>query len=127
MQGSNSPSKKALPSHSRGPHPSTYPVADKVHCAACLVAFGIEPHVPQHDQDVHGRIPPAVPRRTAPPPVVQLEGKRLGASTFGSNPRALATSSADAPIRSRNTCQRIGASESTSHWMTGVCVLELTA
>jgi hypothetical protein len=65
--------------------------------AARLVARGIETHVPQQQQDVHGGVPPAVPRRAAPPPVAPLKGEQpraraLEASALRSpnNPRSLA-------------------------------------
>ena len=64
-------------------------VADEAHRAARLVARGIETHVPQQHQDVHGGVPPAVPRRAAPPPVGPLEGEQPRARALGGDPRAL--------------------------------------
>jgi hypothetical protein len=70
----------ALPGHA---------VADEAYRAACLVAGGIETEVPQQHQDVHGRVPPAVPRRAAPPAVASLEGEQPRAPALGGDPRAL--------------------------------------
>ena len=64
-------------------------VADEAHRAARLVARGIETHVPQQHQDVHRGVPPAVPRRAAPPPVGPLEGEQPRARALGGDPRAL--------------------------------------
>ena len=52
-----------------------HPVADEIHRAACLIARRIETHVPQQHQDVHGGVPPTVPRRAAPPAIGPLKGE----------------------------------------------------
>ena len=64
-------------------------VTDEAHRAPCLVARGIETHLPQQHQDVHGGVPPAVPRRAAPPPVGPLEGEQPRTRALGGDPRAL--------------------------------------
>jgi hypothetical protein len=64
-------------------------VADEAHRAACLVARGIETEVPQQHQDMHGEVPPPVPRCTAPRPVGVLEGEQPRARALGGNPCAL--------------------------------------
>ena len=66
-----------------------HPVADEAHRAARLLARGIETHLPQQHQGVHGGVPPAVPRRAAPPPVGPLEGEQPRARALGGDPRAL--------------------------------------
>lgn len=58
-------------------------VADKAHRITCLVARGIEAHVPQQHQHVHRGVPPAVPCRAAPPSVGPLEGEQLRARALG--------------------------------------------
>ena len=64
-------------------------VADKAHRASCLVAGGIETHLPQERQDVHRGVPPAFPRRAAPPPVRRLEGEQPRARALGRDPCTL--------------------------------------
>jgi hypothetical protein len=95
-----------------------YAVAHQISRVAGLVARGIETHVSQHHQDMHGGIPPAGPRATAPPPVDRLEGEQRRAGAFGADSRTAETASAEAPIRSCITCQRIEGSESSSQLMT---------
>lgn len=66
------------------------------------------------------------PRFHAAPPHLPSAAWRASslapAPSVATRPRSAATSSADKPIRSRITCQRIEGSESSSHCMTGVCV-----
>jgi hypothetical protein len=62
--------RRTLPGHA---------VTGETHRAARLVARGIETHVPQQRQDVHGRVPAAVPRRAAPVTVQSLLRKQLAA------------------------------------------------
>ena len=64
-------------------------VTDEAHRATCLVAGRIETQVPQQHQDVHGGVPPTVPRRAAPPPVGPLEGEQPRAHALGGDPGAL--------------------------------------
>ena len=73
----------------RGPALPGHAVADEAHRAARLVARGIETEVPQQHQDVHGGVPPAVPRRAAPRPVGPLQGEQPRAPALGGDPRAL--------------------------------------
>src|SRR5262249_4401629 len=56
-------------------------VTNEAHRAARLVARGIETHVTQQQQDVHGGVPPTVPRRAAPPPIGPLQGEQPCART----------------------------------------------
>src|SRR6185503_1770440 len=67
-----------------------YPVANETHRAARLFARWLETQLPQEHQDVHGGVPPAVPRRAAPAPVGCLEGEQPRARALGGDPRSLA-------------------------------------
>ena len=62
---------------------------DEAHRTPCLVAGGIETHLPQERQDVHRGVPPAVPRRAAPPPIGRLEGEQPRARALGRDPCTL--------------------------------------
>ena len=64
-------------------------ITDEAHRAARLIARGIETHVPQQHQHMHGGVPPAIPRRAAPSPVGSLEGEEPRARALGRDPRAL--------------------------------------
>src|SRR5262249_8177214 len=66
-----------------------HPIANKAHDAARLVARGIETHLPQQHQDVHGGVPPAVPRRATPAPIGSLEGEQPRACALGGDTRTL--------------------------------------
>jgi hypothetical protein len=60
-------------------------VTDEAHRALCGSAGGVEPQFAQECQDVHRRVPPAIPGRAAPTPIGGLEGEQVRPPTLGCN------------------------------------------
>ena len=73
----------------RAASPPGHAVTDEAHRPARLFAGGIEAHVPQQHEDVHGGVPAAVPRRLAPATVGSLQGEQPRARALAGNPGAL--------------------------------------
>src|SRR5439155_984262 len=116
MHGSTSPVKKGLPSASCGPHPChvtrsrTRPTARRASSLA-----GSRPISRRSDRtcivESHPRFHAAPPHR---PSGAWRASSRAPAPSVATLARSAPTSPAGASVRSRNTCQRIEGSESSS-------------
>src|SRR5918912_1780634 len=113
MQGSTSPAKKGLPSHSPPCHVTrsrTRPTARR----ACALAGSIPRWRSSHRTcivEFHPRFHAAPPHR---PSAAWRASSCAPAPSLATLARSAATSSAGASVRSRITCQRIDGSESSS-------------
>src|SRR5262245_27293210 len=64
-------------------------IAHKLHSTPCFIAFSIETHLPEKQQNVHRRIPTAVPCRTAPSPISCLLSEQSRACAHSGDPCTL--------------------------------------
>src|SRR5215510_1079580 len=117
IQGSTSPAKKGLPSHSCGPQP--FQVTRSRTRPPARRAWSLAGSRPRSRSSIRTCIVEFHPRfHAAPPhrPSVPWRASSLAPTpSVATRTRSAATSSAGAPVRSRITCQRIEGSESSSH------------
>src|SRR4030095_2075977 len=120
IQGSTSPAKKGLPSHSRGPQP--FQVTPSRTSPTALRALSLAGSSPMSRSSIRTCIVEFHPRFQATPPHRPSAHWRASswapAPSVATRARSAATSSVGASVRSRITCQRIEGSESSSHRMT---------